>query len=105
METRIIQQAHLYFLCLNTFGSAEAKQIRAVATSEEALKKWYDEQKLEQPINIDGWIYSFKEGSPIRTNNPLYSWRNCNEDIFGHGWFRDWVDLSDLRTDIYRVDF
>jgi hypothetical protein len=47
MEIRQITEALLYFLSLNTFGKAEDAQIVAVATSEEALKKWYEEQKLE----------------------------------------------------------
>jgi hypothetical protein len=105
METRDITQYKIYFLKLNTFGSAESGRIVACASNEEALKKWYDEQKLEQSEMIGGWVYNFKKESKIREYNPLYQWQPSNQDVFGHGWFSEWVNPLELRTDIYRIDF
>jgi hypothetical protein len=94
----------IYFLVLNTFGSAEAGEIVACATSEEVLKDWYQSQKLENTEVINGYTFTFKEG-PIRRNNPLHRWRQCNEDSFGHGWFSEWVQPDEIRDSIYKVDF
>lgn len=107
METRSVQQARIYFLILNTFGRAEEGRIVAAAGSEDALKIWYESQRMEQSENIDGWHYTFKKESLIRHYNPLGNWANCNQDPFGHGWFDKWVVLSDgpLRDDIFRIDF
>lgn len=104
MEERIVKQNLIYFLVLNTFGSAEAGEVVACATSEESLKNWYESQRLENPETINAWTYSFKEG-PIRSNNPLHRWVRRNEDVFGHGWFSEWVDKGELRDNIYRIDF
>lgn len=104
METRDATQIHIYALVLNTFGSAESGRMVAFATSEEALKNWYESQKLEKPINEDGWHITFKEG-PIRRNNPLYQWNHRSNHIFGHGWFDQWVNVGEIRQDVFRVDF
>lgn len=53
METRTVEQMKVYALVLNTFGSAESRELVALASSEEALKNWYEEQKLEKPKVIN----------------------------------------------------
>ncbi|HMG16562.1 MAG TPA: hypothetical protein VK590_13990 [Saprospiraceae bacterium] len=85
-------------------GSTESGQLVALATTEEALKNWYESQKLEKRETIDGWNYSFKEG-PIRYNNPLYKWKPESQDVFRHGWFDEWVNINEISKKPFRVDF
>lgn len=104
MKTRYEIQTELFFLVLNGFGKADDVEVVAVATNEDTLKDWYESQKLGERERDGRWVYTFKDG-PIRFKNPLHDWRNVNDDIFGRGWFSAWVNLSNLRSDIYRVDF
>lgn len=104
MEIRETQQMKVYGLVLNTMGSAESGKLVALATNEQSLKDWYESQKLEKPENIKGWVYSFKEGV-IRDNNPLYNWQHRSQDVFGHGWFSEWVNINEINHSIFKVDF
>ncbi len=105
MKTREVAQVEIWGLILNTFGSAESGALVALATTEESLRCWYEEQKLEKSEKIGELIYSFKENSPIRNYNPLYNWLSTNEDVFGHGFFSQWVNENELNQSVYRVDF
>lgn len=103
MNIRDVTQIEIWGLILNTMGSAESGKLVAIASNEEALKKFYKDQLMEKPETINGWVYSFKEG-PLRNYNPS-GVQKASEDIFGHGIFSQWVNEDSIRGDIYRVDF
>ena len=103
LETRTVEQVKVFGLILNTFGKAEDGRLVALASTEEALKNWHDSQMLEQPERIGRWLYNYKEGE-LRNCNPDV-WMHVSKHVFGHGWFVQWVNVDELRTDIFRVDF
>ena len=105
MKTREIKQVEIWGLILNTFGSAESGALSALATTEDSLRVWYEEQKMEKKEKVGNWSYTFKENSPIRNKNPLYDWSPTSEDVFGHGYFSQWVNEDEITNNVFRVDF
>ena len=103
METRQIEQVKIYGLILNTMGSAESGALVALASSEAALKEFYQSQLLEESERIGSWLYSFKEGV-LRSYNPS-GLQDASEHHYGHGIFNQWVQKEDIKQSVYRVDF
>ena len=103
METRQIEQVKIYGLILNTMGRAEDGALVALASSEEALRGFYQSQLLEKTESIDSWSYSFKEGK-LRRYNPS-GLQDASEHHHGHGIFSQWVQRKNINQSVYRVDF
>jgi len=103
METRQIEQVKIYGLILNTMGRAEDGALVALASSEEALREFYQSQLLETSERIGSWCYSFKEGV-LRSYNPS-GLQDASEHHYGHGIFNQWVQREDIKQSVYRVDF
>jgi len=94
LKKRTVEQALVYGLMLNTMGSAEDASLVALASSEQALKDYFDSQLLDKGEKIGGWFYSFKEGNL----------RNYNAG--GTQWiFSEWMNVEVIPTDVHRVDF
>lgn len=107
-ETRTLHESCVYCLALNSiFANAEQGSIRAAATSEQALRGFYEGQMLSEPEVIDGYRYTFKEG-PMRNCNPLHGWHHIQDNSMGwnQGWFEHWTtDPDGINPEISRVDF
>ena len=103
METRQTEQTKIYGLILNTMGRAEDGMLAAVASSEGALKEFYQSQLLETPEKIGSYVYSFKEGA-LRHYNPS-GIQNVADNYDGHGIFSQWVQINEIKEYVYRVDF
>lgn len=107
-KERTLHQKCVYCLSLNSvYANAEQGSIRAAATTEEALRNFYEGEFLKDPENINGYHLTFKEG-PLRHSNPLSNWHHIDDNLMGwnQGWFEYWTeDPYTADSDIFRVDF
>lgn len=101
METRMQEQAKLYTLVLNPVNSQpETNAVAAVATSYEALAKFYNDALLspEKRYCDDGGVYrSFVEG-PLFYFNPCTTIGLGERDEFNRGVHVEWVPVESLST-------
>ncbi|MEL8056270.1 MAG: hypothetical protein AAGK66_08955 [Pseudomonadota bacterium] len=107
-ETQTLVESRVFCLALNSiYESAEQGSIVAAATSEEALRTFYEGELLKS-AEMDGrYRLSFAEG-PLRCCNPLDNWhhRDANYPGWNQGWFDVWVqDPYSAPEGCHFVDF
>lgn len=96
METRTVEEARIYVLVLNTFGSAESGEIVAVSDNYIRLVDWYRSQFADKPYRENGWLKTFKKGSPIEYNNPCGSVELNDVNHWNHGIHNEWINLASI---------
>lgn len=104
-ETKQITIVKCFLLYLNTFGRAEETELKAIAFERPKLIEWYENLKVDSYQSENShYTKSFKEGSPLEFNNPLYSY---DVNHWGQGIIEEWLaedNLLDLPSTISLIE-
>lgn len=94
METRLVQQAKIYYLIMNPVTDrVESGRIVMMSTRKENLISSYENERVA--IYNDGnFSKVFRQGGPLEWYNPVWTFEGV--DPFGHGLSEDWVDVENL---------
>ena len=105
METRVIQQAKVYYLVMNPVTDrAESNRIAMVSTDKNKLLLRYTQEVVDS-YNDGHYHKVFRKGGPLEWYNPL--WDMARLDSFGNGIREDWAEIGNLdyiRSNYYFID-
>lgn len=94
METRLVQQAKIYYLIMNPVtDKAESGKIALMSTEKDKLIAVYENERVGV-YNDGNFSKVFRQGGPLEWYNPVWTFEGV--DHFGHGLSEDWVDVENL---------
>ena len=110
METRVITEVSIFVLVLiSIYDCYEGGQIVAFSVVYNRLVNWYMNQLANEPYRLEEennrYLRRFKNDSPLRDYNPLYSLALNETDHFNHGIHDEWIYIDNLENTKSRFTF